>query len=96
MKKNLLTIPVILLCLTFAACSSSGGGKKSAASLAQEWCDLNGKVHRATDGPEKETAKAALKKWEDDTESKYKSDSAFMRQVGAEVEKCEDASEGRK
>jgi hypothetical protein len=28
-------------------------------------------------------------------EEKYKNDTAFMRQVGVEVEKCEAASEGR-
>lgn len=92
MKKNLLTIPVLALCLSFAAC---GGGKKSAASIAKEWCDLNGKAYKAAEGPEKEKAEAARKKFEDEMESKYKDDKAFMEEIGKEVEKCEDASEGK-
>jgi ABC-type glycerol-3-phosphate transport system substrate-binding protein len=93
MKKILLTIPVIVLCLLLAAC---GGGKKSASSLAQKWCDLNGKVTKAADGAEKEAAKAALNKWENEMEAKYKGDEAFMKEVEKETEKCEGASEGRK
>ena len=54
MKKNLLTQLVIVLCFTLAAC---GGGKKSAASIAQKWCELNGKVTKAADGAAKEAAK---------------------------------------
>jgi hypothetical protein len=93
MKKILVTISVIFLSLSFIACS--GGGKKSASSIAKEWCDLNGKAHKAADGPEKETAKAALDKFETDMEAKYKGDEAFMKEIENEVEKCEDASEGK-
>jgi len=96
MKKNLVTLPVIILYLFLAACGGGdGGGKKSAASLAQKWCELNGKVTKASDDAEKEAAKAALKKWENDLEAKYKGDEAFMKEIEKEAEKCEDASEGR-
>ena len=93
MKKNLLSISVISLSLLFAAC---GGGKESASSIAQKWCDLNGKAYKAADGPEKVAAKATLDKYEEDMEAKYKDNEAFMKEVGKEVEKCEAASEGRK
>jgi hypothetical protein len=92
MRKNLAKLIIFSACLFFLACSS----KESAKSIAQKWCDLNGKVHRAEEGTEKEKAEAELKKFEDDMEVKYKTDTAFMKEVGEEVEKCEDASEGRK
>lgn len=96
MKKNMLAIPVIVICLLFAAC---GEGKKSAASsaasLGKQWCNLNGKVSKAADDNQKEAAKAALKKWENELEAKYKGDEAFMKEVEKESEKCEAASEGR-
>lgn len=80
-------------CLVVAAC----GGKASAKSVAQKWCDLNAKVHNATDGgPDYEKAKEARDKYEKDMEAKYGKDKAFMDEVGKEVEACEDASEGRK
>lgn len=93
MKKVLVTFSAIVLSLCFIACSSSK--KDSAASVAKEWCDLNGKVYKAADGPDKEAAKATLDKWEKDMEAKYKGDEAFMKDVEKEVEKCEGASEGR-
>ena len=92
MKKNLLSISVISLSLLFAAC---GGGKESASSIAQKWCDLNGKAYKAADGPERVAAKAAVDKFEEEMEAKYKKDEAFMKEVGKEVEKCEAASEGK-
>lgn len=91
MKKRILSIAVIALTLSLASC----GGKKSAASVAQKWCELNGKVAKASDA-DKPAAEAARKKYEDEMEAKYKKDEAFMKEVGVEVEKCEDASEGRK
>ena len=54
-----------------------------------------GKYSKATEGAEKDAAKAALDKWENEMEAKYKGDEAFMKEVEKEVEKCEDASEGR-
>ena len=93
MKKNLLALLAISLCFTLAAC---GGGKKSAASVAKQWCELNGKVAKAAEGAEKEAAKAAMDKWETEMEAKYKGDEAFMKEVEKEAEKCEAASEGKK
>ena len=92
MKKNLLVQLVIVFCFTLAAC---GGGKKSASSVAKQWCELNGKYSKATEGAEKDAAKAALDKWENEMEAKYKDDKAFMKEIENEAEKCEDASEGR-
>ena len=92
MKMKFLAIPVLSLCLLAISCSS----KKSAASVAQKWCDLNGKVARAEEGKEKEGAMADRKKYEEEMQEKYKNDEAFMKEVGVEVEKCEGASEGRK
>jgi hypothetical protein len=92
MKKTLV-FPLFILALTLASCG--GGGKPSAASIAKDWCELNGKAHKAADGPEKDAAKEARKKFEDDMEAKYKDDKAFMEEIGKEVEKCEDASEGK-
>ena len=92
MKKKLSISVVILLCLTVLSCGSK---KETAASIAQHWCELNAKEHKAPDGEAKEAAKMARKKFEDQMESKYKKDEAFMKEIGKEVEKCEDASEGR-
>lgn len=92
MKKSLQVFPIVLLCLSLLSC----GGKESASSIAKKWCELNGKAYKAADGPEKEAAKAAVDKFEKEMEDKYKKDEAFMKEIGKEVEKCEDASEGRK
>lgn len=92
MKKICKKLPVIVLCLVLASC---GGGKESAATIAQKWCDLNGKAYKAAEGPEKEAAKASVSKFEDEMEAKYKDDEAFMKEIEKEVNKCEDASEGR-
>ena len=93
MKKKPVTFLAIILCLFLASC---GGGKKSAASVAQKWCELNGKYAKAAEGAEKEAAKAAMGKWETEMEAKYKGDEAFMKEVEKEAEKCEGASEGKK
>lgn len=93
MKKKLSIAIFTTLCIIILSCS---GKKETAASIAQKWCDLNAKVHKAADGgPEYETAKAARKKFEKEMEAKYKDNKAFMDEIGKEVEKCEDASEGR-
>jgi len=92
MKKKMLAAFIIAASLSLASC----GGKKSAASVAQKWCDLNSKVTKAADGADKDAAKAALSKYENDIEKQYQKDEAFMKEVEKEVEKCEDASEGRK
>lgn len=92
MKKILYGFAIIALFLGMASC---GDKKETAASIAQQWCDLNSKAYKAAEGAEKEAAQAARKKFEDEMEAKYKDDKAFMEEVGKEVEKCEDASEGR-
>ncbi len=91
MKKKLSISVMILLCVAVLSCGSK---KETAASIAQQWCDLNAKVHKA-DGDAKEAAKEVRKKFEENMESKYKSDEAFLKEIGKEVEKCEDASEGK-
>lgn len=97
MKKNIYGIAVIVLCLFLSACGDKkeGDKKESAASIAQKWCDLNGKAYKAAEGSEKETAEADRKKFEDEMQGKYKDNQAFLDEVGKEIEKCEDASEGR-
>ena len=90
MRKKFILYAGIALSFAIISCSS----KKSASTVAQKWCDLNGKAHRA-EGSAKEAAEADLKKYENDMEAKYKNDKAFLDQVGKEVEKCEAASEGK-
>lgn len=92
MKKKLSISVVILLCVAVLSCGSK---KETAASIAQKWCDLNAKAYKAADGDAKEAAKMARKKFEDEMKAKYEKDEAFMKEIGKEVEKCEDASEGR-
>jgi hypothetical protein len=92
MRKFISKLPVIAFCVLLISC---GGGKDTPASIAKKWCDLNGKAHKAAEGPEKEAAQTSLKQFENEMEAKYKEDVAFMKQVESEVEKCEDASEGR-
>ncbi|MEO7924379.1 MAG: hypothetical protein ABIR30_11935 [Chitinophagaceae bacterium] len=91
MKKNLTTLAVVILCATFISCGSK---KETAASIAQKWCDLNGKEYRAAEGAEKDAAKQKRKDYEKSMKAKY-TDEAFMQEIGKEIEKCEDASEGR-
>ncbi len=99
MKKILSASAIIALFFFAPACSDkkSKDAKSfdSPAAAAQAWCDLNGKVARASNDAEKEAAKAARKKFEDDLEAKYKDDKAFMDNLEKEAEKCEDASEGK-
>lgn len=92
MRKFTFQLPVIILCLLFVSCS---GSKDTPSSIAKKWCELNGKAHKAAKGTEKEAAQTVLKQFENEMEAKYKEDEAFMKQVESEVEKCEDASEGR-
>ena len=86
---------IVLLALVGVFFVSCSGNKKSAASIAQEWCDLNGKVAKAETDAARASAEADLKKFEDEMGEKYKNDEAFLKEVGNEIEKCEDASEGR-
>ena len=91
MRKNLFFPIAIFISLAIFSC----GGKETASSVAQRWCELNGKVTRAADGDAKEAAKDEREKYEKKIEEKYKADQAFMNELEKEVEKCEAASEGR-
>lgn len=91
MIKKTISMAALAVALLLASC---GGKKETAASIAQKWCDLNGKAHKA-EGAAKEAAEAALNKYENEMEEKYKGDKAFMDEIEKEAEKCEDASEGR-
>ncbi|HQV54207.1 MAG: hypothetical protein IPH34_00525 [Chitinophagaceae bacterium] len=91
MKKKFALPIITAICIFFAACSS----KETASSIAQKWCDLNGKVFKAEEGSAKDLARTAQKDFEKKMEEKYKDDEAFMKEVEKEVEKCEDASEGK-
>lgn len=90
MKKNFLFL-LLSAGLLLTAC---GGKKETPASVAQQWCDLNAKAHKA-EGPAKEAAEQEREKFEKKMEEKYKGDKDFLSKVQKEVEKCEDASEGR-
>jgi len=90
MKQKFLFLAVIAAAISFASC----GGKATAASIAQKWCDLNAKAYKA-EGAAKEAAQEAREKFEKEMQEKYKDDKAFLEEIGKEVEKCEDASEGR-
>ena len=79
-------------CALFVSCS---GKEESAASVAQEWCDLNAKVAKASSEEAKAAAEKARTDYENKMQEKYKDNQAFLDEVGKEVEKCEDASEGR-
>ncbi len=89
--KKFLAPALLILCIALISCS---GKKETPASVARQWCDLNGKAYKA-EGDAKKAAEEAVEKFEKKIESKYGSDRAFMKQVDEEVEKCEDASEGR-
>ena len=91
--KKILFLPLLSVVILLAACK--GKDKESAQSIAQKWCDLNGKYSRAAEGPEKDAAKAARKKYEDDMDAKYEKDKTFHDEIMKEVEKCEAASEGK-
>ena len=93
MKKIISTL--VIFCMAGAMFSSCGSKSDTPESIAEKWCDLNGKVFRAAEGTEKEAAKEARKKFENDMEEKYKADTAFMKKVGVAVEACEGKSEGK-
>ena len=92
MKKKLSIAGAILICIAVMSC---GGKKETAASIAQKWCDLNAKAYKATDGPAKDAAEMARKKFENEIEARYKGDESFKKELEKEVNKCESASEGR-
>jgi esterase/lipase len=91
MRKLFSRLIILVTTVVLISCSSK---KETASSIAQKWCELNGKMYKA-EGDAKEAAKAALKTYESELQKKYEKDEAFMKEIGKEVEKCEDASEGK-
>lgn len=91
MKQKLTILAAVFCAFFIIACGSK---KESAASVAQKWCELNGKAYKA-EGEAKAAAEMAREKFEKEIEEKYKDNKDFMKEVEAEVEKCEGASEGR-
>lgn len=73
----------------------TGVQDETAVSIAQQWCDLNAKVAQATDDDAKNAAKQVRSAFEEKMQEKYKDNQAFLDEIGKEVEKCEDASEGK-
>ena len=94
MKKNFAALLAFAFSFTLLL-TACGDKKESASSIARQWCDLNEKVYKADDAS-KASAEADRRKFEDDMNAKYKDNKAFLEEIGQEVEKCEDASEGRK
>ncbi|MFZ9388301.1 MAG: hypothetical protein ACO25B_10495 [Chitinophagaceae bacterium] len=86
---------ILGLALTSLVACGSKDKKETATSIAQQWCDLNAKVAQATDDDTKNAAKKARSAFEDKMQEKYKDNQAFLDEIGKEVEKCEDASEGK-
>ena len=93
MKKIIST--VFIFCMAGTMLISCGSKADTPESIAEKWCDLNGKEFRAAEGAEKDAAREARKKFENDMEEKYKTDTAFMKKVGRAVEACEGKSEGK-
>jgi hypothetical protein len=91
MKRTALGL-VIAISFFFIACS---GGKETPESIAKKWCDLNSRVTKASTPEAKEAAEQKRKEYEVSMEEKYKGDEKMRDAISKEVEKCEDASEGR-
>lgn len=91
MKNKYFNFISSLLIIFLVSCSSK---KETPASIAQKWCDLNAKVYKAEESA-KEAAEMARDKFEKEIETKYNNDKAFMDELEKEIEKCENASEGR-
>jgi len=94
MKKSIGTFFIILGCGLLIAC---GGNKKekTAADIAAEWCELNGKVAKAAEGAALGTETKMEFEIIGGIEAKYKDNEAFIKEIQNEAEKCEGASEGR-
>lgn len=91
MKNKFFNIISFLIIGFLVSCSSK---KETPVSVAQKWCELNAKAYKA-DESAKETAEMARDKFEKEIETKYNNDKAFMDELEKEIEKCENASEGR-
>jgi len=93
MKKIISTL--CFFCLACVMLSSCGSKTQTPEAIAQQWCDLNGKVFKAAEGTDKEKAKEERKKYETEIEDKYSKDKDMMDKIKKAVEACEDKSEGR-
>ena len=85
MKKVLLSVTIA----TSMLIASCGGGKDSPESIAEEWCDLDKAVSQATSDDEKQAAEGKRDAYEEKIKDKHGDDDAFMEQIGALVEACE-------
>ena len=92
MRKNYFIALLFFCGLLFTACNNS---KTSAASAGKKWCELNGKLNKASEGDERQAAQKELIQYEKELEDKYKDDKEFISEMQKEAEKCEAASEGR-
>lgn len=92
MKINL---KIAAIALVISIATASCNSKKVPESIARQWCDLNSNVYKAAEGPDKELAIEARKKFEKELEAEYKDDKATLDIIMKAVEACEDASEGR-
>ena len=86
---------ILLAVATLFIFSCGNKGKESASSIAQKWCDLNGRVEKAQTDEAKDAAKQMRKKFENEIDQKYKGDEKLMKEINDEIEKCENASEGK-
>lgn len=93
---NKIITSLCCLFISIIILTSCNAAKDTPESIAQKWCDLNGKVYKAADGADKEKAKEERKKYENIIEEKYGKDADMKEKVKKAVEACEDASEGRK
>ena len=87
--KLLFKLSFIIACIFFISCNN----KETPQSVADRWCELNGKVYRAKTESEKESARRDREDYEKKMEEKYKNDKAMMDKIGKAVEACEAESE---
>lgn len=81
-------LTLLLTCVSFVVLSSCGG-KASVDTVAKKWCELNAKFRSATNDTDKQAAKEARNKYENEIESKYKSDEKFMSKLKELTQACD-------
>ena len=86
---------ILLVSVCFLAFSCGNKSADSAASIAKKWCELNARVERAESDEAKDAAKTARKNYENEMDKKMGDNQTLRDEVGKEIEKCEDASEGK-
>lgn len=85
--------PFVAVLATAILISCSNSNSDSPTAIANKWCSLNAKVHQADTDEEKQKAEKTLDDFENEMDKKY--DEAFIKKAKDEIEKCEEASEGR-